>query len=56
MHKIEKLQNAISGYKDGIAQYEKLIETAQRDIARAEEIKQGLEERNNELKPQGSAD
>ena len=56
MHKIETLQNAISGYKDGIAQYEKLIETAQRDIARAEEIKQGLEERNNELKPQGSAD
>ena len=56
MHKIETLQNAISGYKDGIAQYEKLIETAQQDIARAEEIKQGLEERNNELKPQGSAD
>ena len=56
MHKIETLQNAISGYKDSIAQYEKLIETAQRDIARAEEIKQGLEERNNELKPQGSAD
>lgn len=56
IHKIETLQKAISGYKDGIMQYEKLIETAERDIARAEEIKLGLEERNNELKPQGSAD
>ena len=56
IHKIETLQKAISGYKDSIMQYEKLIETAERDIARAEEIKLGLEERNNELKPQGSAD
>lgn len=50
VHKIETLQKAIAGYKDGIAQYEKLIETAERDIARAEEIKLGLQERNNELK------
>jgi len=54
--KIEVLQKAIVDYKDGIEQYEKLIETAERDIARAEEIKLGLEERNNELKPQGSVD
>ena len=56
VHKIETLQKAIAGYKDGIAQYEKLIETAERDIARAEEIKLGLQERNNELKSQGSGD
>ena len=54
VRKIESLQKAIVGYKDSIAQYEKLIETAERDIARAEEIKLGLEERNNELKAQGS--
>lgn len=56
VHKIETLQKAIAGYKDGITQYEKLIETAERDIARAEEIKLGLQEKNNELKSQGSAD
>ena len=56
VHKIETLQKAIAGYKDGIAQYEKLIETAEQDIARAEEIKMGLQERNNELKSQGSTD
>ena len=50
VHKIEILQKAIAGYKDGIAQYEKLIQTAEQDIARAEKIKQELEERNNELK------
>ena len=54
VRKIESLQKAIVGYKDSIAQYEKLIETAERDIARAEEIKLRLEERNNELKAQGS--
>ena len=54
--KIEAMEKAIAGYKDGIAQYEKLIDKAERDIARAEEIKQGLEERNNELKAQGSVD
>ena len=54
IRKIEALQKAIAEYKDGIAQYEKLIETAERDIARAEEIKLGLEERNNELKAQDS--
>ena len=54
--KIEAMEKAIAGYKDGIAQYEKLIETAERDIARAEKIKLGLEERNNELKAQGSVD
>ena len=54
IRKIEALEKAIAGYKDGIAQYEQLIETAERDIARAEEIKLGLEERNNELRPQGS--
>jgi len=48
--KIEALQKAIVGYKDGITQYEKLIETAEQDIARAEKIKLELEERNNELK------
>ena len=56
VRKIEALEKAVAGYKDGIAQYEKLIETAERDIAQAEEIKLGLEERNRELKPQGSAD
>ena len=54
IRKIEALEKAIVGYKDGIAQYEQLIETAERDIARAEEIKLGFEERNNELKAQGS--
>ena len=54
IRKIEALEKAIVGYKDGIAQYEKLIETAERDIARAEEIKAGFEERNNELRNQGS--
>ena len=54
IRKIEALQKSIAEYKDGIAQYEKLIETAERDIARAEEIKLGLEERNNELKAQDS--
>ena len=56
VHKIETLQKAIAGYREGITQYEKLIETAEQDIAREEEIKLGLEERNNELKSQGSAD
>ena len=56
VRKIETLQKAIVDYKDGIAQYEKLIETAERDIARAEEIKLGLEERNKELRTQCPAD
>ena len=56
IHKIEALQKAIIGYKDGIAQYEKLIETAERDIARSEEIKLGLQERNQDLQSQGETD
>ena len=52
--KIETLQKAIAGYKDGISQYEQLIATAERDIVRAEEIKLELEERNNELRLQGT--
>ena len=52
--KIEALQKAIVGYKDGITQYEKLIETAEQDIAQAEKIKLEFAKRNNELKAQGS--
>ena len=52
--KIEALQKAIVGYKDGITQYEKLIETAEQDIAQAEKIKLEFAKRNNELKVQGS--
>lgn len=51
VRKIAALHKAIAGYKDGISQYERLIETAEQDIIRAEDIKTTLEEKNNELLP-----
>lgn len=51
--KIETFATTIERYRQSIIQYEALIETAERNIAQAEQIKQELMERNKELKPQG---
>ncbi|MEL3906126.1 MAG: hypothetical protein P1P65_03710 [Treponema sp.] len=54
MRKITALEKAISGYRDGILQYEQLIAAAEQNIAAAETIKAGLEEKNRELLPKFS--
>lgn len=56
VRKIEALQKAIIGYKDGITQYEQLIAAAETDIATSEENKNALEQKNAELLPQFSAE
>lgn len=48
--KIESLRAAIGGYKDGIEQYKKLIEAAEQDILRSQELKARFEKRNSELR------
>lgn len=54
--KIEALQKAIIGYKDGIQQYEQLIAAAEQDIVQSEENKAALEQKNAELLPQFSGE
>ena len=55
-HKVVTLQKAISTYKDGIAQYERLITTAEQNIIQSESYAAELEKTNSELLPQFSAD
>ena len=55
-HKVVTLQKAISTYKDGIAQYERLITTAEQNIIQSEAHAAELEKTNSELLPQFSAD
>lgn len=52
-HKIETFVTTIERYRQSIIQYEALIETAERNIAQSEQIKQELIKRNKELKPHG---
>ena len=54
--KIEALQKAIIGYKDGIQQYEQLIAAAEQDIVQSEENKAALEQKNAELLSQFSGE
>lgn len=55
-HKVDILQKAIADYKEGIAQYERLISTAEQDMAQSETRSAALEKTNRELFPQFSAD
>ena len=54
--KVEVFQKSIADYKEGIAQYERLITATEQDIAQSEARAAALEKANSELLPQFSAD